>query len=90
MICPSVTQLLSLIGLTFEIVGVVFMARKVTNVLLWQIPRVLISALWRGNIAKDVAGLAAFTPDDDVYFLQGLSFVALGFVIQTASLFVHI
>jgi len=49
------------------------------------IPKVLISAIFRGKSAKAAGFISKFTPDQGIYVLQGLSFIVLGILLRAIA-----
>ncbi len=85
MSCETWDTMLTCVGLMFEMCGAFLMCLRFTNVRYSQVPLVLITAIWRGKAAHSASDLADFTPEKNLSFVQGLSFVALGFVLQTIA-----
>lgn len=80
------TRLISLLQLTssiFEVSGVFLMANSLTTVKKIDLPVLLASALVRGDAAR--AEDLIPTIEKKTIALQGLSFIALGFLIQGIS-----
>lgn len=84
--------LLAVIGLLCEILGVVFMAHQYFNFTQpWRdVPRALISGLWRGEWAKNAVVSEVFTPETHIITIQGLSLIAVGFCLQTVAVLLSI
>jgi hypothetical protein len=75
---------LLLIGLAFELVGVIMMARRYVRIVpLVEVPRLLLAALTRKPAARAAARLHPLWVEDSLDSLQGLAFIAVGFVCQT-------
>jgi len=49
--------ILSMISQVLGVLGAFLMANRYTNVYWYQVPTILIAALWRGKSAKDAAAL---------------------------------
>jgi hypothetical protein len=83
----SLATILQLAGGVLEIGGALMMANAHLNVIrLRHLPRLLLSALVRGRMARGSARLdGVFSQDDRLASLQGLSAIALGFVLQLAA-----
>ncbi len=80
-------DLLVLLGLILEIVGVFFMANGYTRGVRGVLgkARVLVSALWRGGIAREATRMLQLTAEDARSVLQGIAYIGLGFVLQAAG-----
>jgi len=77
------TNSLQIIGSILEIIGIVLMSNLYwKNVYGKQIPYMLISALWRGESAKDGICLSDFSPEKRLFSLQGLALIGVGFLVQ--------
>lgn len=78
------TQLLASL---LEIVGALLMANANVAVAKGgQVPRLLVVALWRGAMARGAAKLdGALSQEDRLKTLQGLAFIATGFLLQVAA-----
>jgi len=76
-----------MISQVLGVLGAFLMANRYTNVYWYQVPTILIAALWRGKSAKDAAALVDLGGESEVAFLQGLGFVAVAFALQCVSLF---
>jgi hypothetical protein len=89
MTASLLSVLLQLGGLVAEILGVLgvllmangFLHRVTVGVL----PRLLLSALVRGDVARGVVR-TALEPSKDLAALQGLAFIGLGFFCQAIGL----
>ncbi|MBV8977112.1 MAG: hypothetical protein JO261_07505 [Alphaproteobacteria bacterium] len=76
---------LAIVGGIFELAGVFAMSARYINVDLLEVLPGLASALWRGQLARDIANLEQITREDVVTTLQGLSLIGLGFLFSTAA-----
>lgn len=75
-------------GGILEIIGVFLMANLYLNMPFNESISVLINAFWRGKSANDATSGFEFTvetPRRVLVSLQGLSFIATGFLIQTVA-----
>jgi hypothetical protein len=77
------SELLYILGLLFEIVGIYFMANRYINQPFWAIPLLILSSLFRGERATEAVELFNLSGDRTLLALQGLSFLTLGFVLRT-------
>jgi hypothetical protein len=81
-----VSIVLQLAGLAAQLAGVLLMANGYTSlVTIRHVPRLLASALRRGNAARGAAELHHLTVEDKLRSLQGLALIGLGFLLQTAG-----
>lgn len=87
MSCSIGIGLATFIGLAFQIIGVFLMATRYTNVRVSQIAKVMITALWRGKAAREGAQITNYSVEDALSSLQGLAFIALGFIVQSGATF---
>ena len=86
--CHDVSDLaansLELLGASFEIVGALMLAnRYLRRPSLFSIPSGLISAIWRGEAAKNVAFLGELTEESALTSLRGILLLIVGFVLET-------
>jgi len=72
----------NLAGGICEITGVFLMANAYLKVPMYQVPIVLISAIWRGGNAKKMAAIKQLSSESVLASLQGISLVGLGFILQ--------
>lgn len=77
------SNLIQSIGSTFEVIGAILMANKYFNVKSkWRVPQILLSATVRGKNAKAANAIADMSEDRGMTSLQGMSLIAVGFIIQ--------
>lgn len=79
-----------LLGLTLEIMGVIFMANAYMIVKDQSVIRMLFDALFRGPSAKMLASNVFDRSEDVLLSLQGLAFIGLGFLIQALAVIIII
>ena len=84
------THLSEVLGVMFEVTGVLLMANIYTRVLPHQVPLVLLSALWRGRAARDAANIVSLVQEKVMASLQGLAFMCIGFMLKALPSFVHL
>ncbi|MGH6898141.1 MAG: hypothetical protein ACREJ5_16605 [Geminicoccaceae bacterium] len=82
-------SILQIVGLVLEITGIFLMA----NMYVRRLPKralllVILSALGRGETARDAVTIAEIWPENKLISLQGLALVGGGFVIQMIGLVV--
>lgn len=81
-----IALVLDLIGLLLQIAGVLLMANGYTGMVrATHLPRLLLSALVRGPVARGAARVGTVTPEDRLRSLHGLSLVGVGFLLQAVS-----
>lgn len=86
-------SVLQLIGGALALVGTFLVANIYLNVPTLSKPHALISALKRGHTAKQIADgfdLTVETKKRILIVLQGLAFIALGFVLQAVGMVIAI
>lgn len=84
----SFVTLLQLIAAIFEIAGVFLMAKSLyQSLILYQVPGILIKALFRASVARQAAQLNEKLSDEKFALdaLQGLAFIGLGFLTQLVA-----
>lgn len=75
-----------LIGLVFELVGILAMARRYIRIVpLVEVPRLLLAALMRRPAARAAARLHPLWLENTLDSLQGLALIGVGFVCQTVA-----
>lgn len=75
--------LLEILGAVMGLVGALLMANQYLKILHGlDIATVLVSALWRGSLARGTVEAGELSRDDKLGFLQGLGFVFCGFALQ--------
>jgi hypothetical protein len=74
---------LSFIGSMFQVVGSIFMANTFFHIKYKHVPRAFFSAIFRGNYADKVARIGKLHDEDKTKSLQGLSYIFLGFLLQS-------
>jgi hypothetical protein len=78
-----ILALTGLAGLACEVVGALLMANGYTGVGGGAgIPRLLLSALVRGPLARGTAAVDHLAPENRLSSLQGLALIGLGFALQ--------
>jgi hypothetical protein len=81
-VLQNYASILNVVGAAFEVVGVCLVGNRfVFNSPRWQIVFVLFSAFWRGEASKNAAGFSDISEENALTTLQGLSFIAFGFII---------
>ena len=76
-------NLCELLSIFFEVLGIFRMARRYTDMAaFFHRIGILFSALHRGKVAKGAATLGQRSPELALDVLQGLAFVALGFLLR--------
>jgi len=83
-------SLCEIAGATLEIVGAVLLANRYIAFRWWQSLQAILSALVNGRYAHEVAELASFIPEREIYGLRGLGFLMAGFFIRTLPAIVHV
>src|SRR5262245_19375474 len=85
------TAILNIAGACFEVAGVCFVGNRfVMNSPRWQLIFVLLSSFWRGKVAKNAAGFSDFSQEDALTTLQGLAFIAFGFILISIPKFIQL
>jgi len=75
--------IISIIGLVFEITGVVLMASGYTSNMMWyEAPVILIKCFFKPNTIKGVTTMQELNDEKTIWVLRGLALIALGFVFQ--------
>ena len=82
-------DLFEVAGVTLEVAGVLLMANVYTHVYVRQMPRVLVSALWRGSAARQAAGVAELFEERAIVSLQGLAVMCAGFLCKAVPHIIH-
>lgn len=82
MICFSI---LNMFAASLELTGAFFLANHYLKIRARNIPKVLMSSLFRGRVSNLAANLSQLAGDDPVISLRGIAFLALGFTIQIVS-----
>lgn len=86
MIIPLLATLLEALGAVMGLVGALLMANQYLKILRGlDVAAVLVSALWRGSLARGTVQAGELSRDDKLHFLQGLGFVFTGFTFQLAG-----
>jgi len=79
---------LELAALGLQVAGVLLMANGYTRVVATRdLPFLLLSALFRGKIARGAAQIGDLVAEDRLRALQGLALVGLGFMLQGGAVF---
>jgi outer membrane protein OmpA-like peptidoglycan-associated protein len=73
-----------IVAAIFGLVGAVLIANRYVNIKLLQIPGTLVSAFFRGHRARDLDPIIEVSREENIVTLQGLAFVAFGFMLQAA------
>ena len=82
-------ELSHLVGLVFEVAGTWLLASRYVNVPVWQVPAMLVTALWRGETAKDAAQIGDdLVRERGINIIQGLAFLLVGFVLRSLPVIV--
>ncbi len=80
------SAILVVAGLIFEVLGVFLMARRSFRIVrLYELPLLMISALFRAKAARGAAKVRELNSEDSLSDVQGLAFIGLGFFLQTAG-----
>lgn len=66
------------------------MANSFVVVQWYNLPRLLLSALLKGKMAKGAVHIAELNSENRVSSLQGLALVALGFMLQFAGVLLQV
>ena len=78
-----IAHLFELIGATFEVTGGLYLANRYMNrPLLIDIPFGLISALWGGKSAENLAFLSETSDERALNSLKGILFLIIGFMLR--------
>jgi hypothetical protein len=75
--------IINLLASSLEILGAFLMANAYLNVAPLQLPTMMVNALWRGEKAKDAVAIADIVEEKRIVTLQGLSFIAAGFILKS-------
>ncbi len=77
-------SIIELIGSLFEIWGAVLMANALLGIASGRrkVPKVLLSAVIGGDLARGIARLGGLTQEDYRESLRGLGFIFIGFVLK--------
>lgn len=77
---------LQLLGGLFEVAGVYLMAsRLLSTTTVASKVSALLSALLRGRTASNAVTTSELNPEDKLRTLQGLAFIAVGFILQAVG-----
>jgi hypothetical protein len=78
------SHLLEFTGATLEIIGALYLANRYLNRLrLAQIPWSLLSVVWEGEAAKDLAFLSEISEERALSSLKGILLLILGFSVRS-------
>ena len=77
-----IANVVNILALSFEILGALLLANHYLKVRANRIPKILLSAIFKGPQSRVAANLSKLSDDDPVVSLRGLGLLALGFTIQ--------
>jgi hypothetical protein len=81
---PEIAEnLCELIGASLEVIGAILLANRYLNkARIGQIPWALLSVIWKGKKAIDLAFASRYSQENALTSLRGILFLFLGFVIR--------
>ncbi len=81
----SLGDSLQLAGLGLDLIGAFLLANGLLSGRPVVLPRILFSALYRGRVARGKVRVA-LSQEDHLKSLQGVAFIAAGFLVQAVGL----